>query len=131
LGEVSKEKGNIHDLHPLGRDGFYVYRKERIMQLAMNIGGIFLGGLITLLVTQRYYRRAAQDLEKEAIELRRLINYMLLGMEDMGWVKLNRGMQGNPRGFVYTIKAKSGVLTLSGSSAALVKTSHKREDSKD
>jgi hypothetical protein len=80
------------------------------------------------LVTQRYYRRAAIDLAKEAKELKRLINYMLLGMEDLGWVKLNRDEQGNILGFVYTIKAESGTITMKGSSAALIKTSYKKED---
>jgi len=97
-------------------------------QMVTNVVGVVIGGLITWLVTQWYYRRAAKDLEKEAIELRRLINYMLLGIENMGWIKLNRDEQGNPCGFVYILKPESGTITIKGSSAALVKTSHKKDD---
>ncbi len=98
------------------------------MELTVNMGGVVLGGLIRFLVTQQYYRRAAKDLGKEAKELRRLINYMLLGMESMGWIKLNRDEHENPCGFNYILKAESGSFTIEGSPAALVQTSRNKGD---
>lgn len=90
--------------------------------------GVLLGGVITWWCSKHYYEKAAKDFKKEAADLKRLNNYMLLGMEKMSWIKLNRDERGNPIGFAYTMEAESGVYTIEGSSAALVKTSHKEED---
>ena len=98
------------------------------MEILTDTAGVVIGGLITWWVTQRYYKEAAKDLGKEAKELRRLINYMLLGMESMGWIKLNRDEHGTPCGYNYILKAESGSYTIEGSSADLVKTSRNKED---
>lgn len=97
------------------------------MQILTNVASVLIGGLITWWVAKRYYKKASMDLEKEAKELRHLINYMLLGMEEMGWVKLNRDAQGNIKGYVYTIKPQSGVIDMKGSVTPSVKTSHDKE----
>jgi hypothetical protein len=65
--------------------------------------GIVVGGVITFLVARYYYKKASEELSKEANELRRLNNLMLHGMEYAGWIELQRDKEGNITGFRQTI----------------------------
>jgi hypothetical protein len=58
------------------------------------------GALITWGVSRRYYIQAGRELRAEAMELRGLMELMLRGMQDAGWVKLNYDDQGRIIGFV-------------------------------
>ena len=69
--------------------------------LILGFVGIITGGIITFLVSRYYYVRAGDDLRKEASELKKQIKWLLLGMEKMGWVKLNRDKEGNIVGYVF------------------------------
>jgi len=62
--------------------------------------GVLVGGVITWLLAWYYYRRASEELKEESAELRRLNNLMLRGMENAGWVKLNKDESGNVAGFI-------------------------------
>ena len=77
----------------LGTTGIYV-------TIGGVILGVILGGLITWFWSKHYYKKAskdlkeaAKDLRKETEEVKRLTNYMLLGMEKQGWVTLDRDGQ--------------------------------------
>lgn len=63
------------------------------------IPSILFGALITWYIADRYYKTAAVDLEKEALELKRLNNLLLDGMEHMGWININRSRDGTINGF--------------------------------
>jgi hypothetical protein len=80
-------------------------------QIVANLACVFIGGFITWLVAQCYYKKAAKDLEKEAMELGRQINYLLMGMESMNWLTLNRDAQGNIVGFVFKINTQGALHT--------------------
>ena len=76
--------------------------------------GVLVGGAITWLVAWYYYSRASRELNEEAAELRRLNNLMLRGMENAGWVKLNRDESGKVVGFIIEGQATfSGKTTMS------------------
>jgi hypothetical protein len=62
--------------------------------------GTIIGAFVTWLVARCYYVRSSNELKSEASELRRLNILMLRGMEQEGWVKLNRDNEGNIKGFV-------------------------------
>jgi hypothetical protein len=59
--------------------------------------GVVIGGVITFLVSRHHYKRAAEDLTKEADELRRLSGLILRGL-DAGFrnIKLDYNEQGEP-----------------------------------
>jgi hypothetical protein len=82
----------------------------------IGLVGVFIGGIITWLVTNYYYIRAAQDLKSEASELKRLNILMLRGMENAGLVKLNRDKEGNIVGF--TIELSASIRATSKTSTA-------------
>ena len=74
---------------------------------------ILVGALIALFVSMLYYKQASKELIKETTELRRLNNLMLRGMEEAGWVELNKDERGNIKGYKLklsgTVNAKSKV----------------------
>jgi hypothetical protein len=74
---------------------------DLISSIIGTIIGIIIGGVITYMVSRHYYVRAGDDLRKEASELKKQIKWLLLGMEKMGWVKLNRDQKGNVIGYVF------------------------------
>jgi hypothetical protein len=76
--------------------------------LILGFVGIISGGIITFLVSRHYYVRAGDDLRKEASELKKQIKWLLLGMEKMGWAKLNRDQEGNIMGYVFEYVVTGG-----------------------
>jgi hypothetical protein len=68
-----------------------------------------VGGVITFLVSRYYYKKASEELVKEANELRRLNNLMLRGMDYAGWIELQRDKEGNIIGFRQTITGVEGI----------------------
>lgn len=88
-----------------------------------TIVGIVFGALITLGVSHWYYKRAGEELQNEAAELRKLATMMLTAMELQGWVKLNRNSKGEIAGFVFEHIA-SGGLRLGGSTDAKFISTH-------
>lgn len=60
--------------------------------------GIIIGGLITWVVSLVYYRKASDDLRKEAAELRRLSAVLARGMEEEGRPTFARDESGDPTG---------------------------------
>jgi len=61
--------------------------------------GTVIGGIITWLVSKRYYQRASEDLKNETKELRRLITLTLDGLEIGGLVEIARDGKGNILGY--------------------------------
>lgn len=60
--------------------------------------GVIAGGLITWLVSRHYYKRAGDELREEAKALRNQTRIILLALEDMGYVTLNKDEHGNIEG---------------------------------
>jgi hypothetical protein len=89
--------------------------------------GVLLGGLITWLCSKHYYEKAAKDFKKEVEDLRRLNDYMLLGMENMGWITLNRDSQGRIRNFVYKINVHDALHAIDSTSPTLSLNSKETE----
>jgi hypothetical protein len=71
--------------------------------VAVTLLSVVLGGLITLLVSRRYYKRAAKELKQESAELRRLTTLVLSAMEHSGLVSLARDEAGRITGFVFNV----------------------------
>jgi hypothetical protein len=69
--------------------------------------GVVIGGVITWLVSRHYYKKAGDELKREATELRRLTNLVLHGLEDAGSVKLNRDTSGKVIGLIIEASAKA------------------------
>lgn len=70
--------------------------------------GILVGAFVTWVVAWYYYKRAgdelrkeASELRKEASEVRRLIDMILTALEKKGDVKLSRDKSGKILGFVF------------------------------
>ena len=49
-----------------------------------TVGSFILGAVVTWVVSQLYYKKAGDELRKEAAELRRLMTMMLTSMERQG-----------------------------------------------
>ena len=79
------------------------FLKYPIMQ---TLVGIFVGGLITWIVSKHYYSKAGEDLKEEAIRLHFHNKLMLVMLEDQGSVKLRRDDDGDIVGISYSLKAK-------------------------
>ena len=62
--------------------------------------GSLLGAGFGWGVSHYYYVESGKDLEMEAAKLRRLNTIMLTGMENAGWVKLNRDQAGEITGLI-------------------------------
>lgn len=72
-----------------------------------TLAAVFIGGIITLLVSKYYYKSASKDLKGEVSKLEKLSNMILRVMEDEGWVELNIDKQGNIQGFVRKLSGSS------------------------
>lgn len=74
------------------------------MTAITTVLSVLVGGLITLLVSRRYYRKASEDLEREARKLREQSSLMLSALREMsitGNVEYNRDPEtGEPKGLV-------------------------------
>jgi len=84
--------------------------------LAISLLTMFIGACVAWFATWFYYKRAAQQLDAAAAELRRLNNLLLHGMEDAGWIELNRDPDSNKiTGFRISVAGTSqGKATVSG-----------------
>ena len=66
--------------------------------------GVLLGIAAGWGISAYYYDKSGKDLAREAAELRKLNTIMLNGMEQNGWVKLNRDQNGNITGMQFQMK---------------------------
>jgi hypothetical protein len=89
------------------------------MDIAKVAIGVLLGGLVTWLCSMYYYEKAAKTFKKEVADLQRLNGYMLLGMENMGWITLNRDSQGRILNFVHKINVQDAIHTMDSTSPSL------------
>ena len=61
---------------------------------------VFVGAVVTWIVTWFYYKKAADDLRSDAKELRKLSSMMLTAMEGQGWASsLERDKDHNVTGW--------------------------------
>jgi hypothetical protein len=79
-----------------------------IVNITLCIIGIIAGSLVTWAVSRHYYMKASKELKDETLELRRLNNIMLLGMEHAGWIELQRDSLGRIIGFKQVIEPQGG-----------------------
>ena len=64
-----------------------------------TVVSFILGVVVTWVVSHVYYKRAGDELRKEAAKLRRLMTMMLTSMERQGWAKLTRDSKGDITGY--------------------------------
>jgi hypothetical protein len=75
-----------------------------IITITTTIFSVFIGALVTWFVARIYYKRASEELTKEASDLRKLNVLILRALENAGLVELNRDENGNPTGLVIKLK---------------------------
>jgi hypothetical protein len=71
--------------------------------------GILVTALVTWIFASWYYKRASEDLVKEAAELKNLNTLILRALENAGFAELNKDENGKPVGLVITLQPKSVV----------------------
>jgi len=74
--------------------------------MIIGIVGIIIGAVITWFISYHYYKRASDELLKEANELRKLNVLILRALENAGLAKLNRDENGNCIGLQITFSSK-------------------------
>ena len=92
------------------------------------VGSLIAGGLITFFCSKYYYEKAGKELNKEASELRRLTNLILLGLESAGLMTLTRDDQGYICGFALKIHAQEAVSVITGTSPVVTQTGKGEEE---
>jgi hypothetical protein len=91
--------------------------------------GTLIGSLVTWWVARYYYKRAGDELRKEASELQRLIAMILTALEKKGYAKLNRDESGKIRGFVFEDIGNLGIsFSLSSKTQSVPPTTTKSPD---
>jgi hypothetical protein len=111
--------------------------KEICIAIGSVILGVILGGSITWFWSKHYYEKASKELKgaaaqlkKEAEEVRRLTNLILLGLESKGIMTLTRDAKGNITGFALTINVHDAVHAVDGTSPSLAQTAKGEEERK-
>lgn len=87
-----------------------------------SLTGIIIGGIITWLVSKRYYKRASRDLKNETEGLRKLIVIILEGLENHGLMEIVRDEKGNIIAYKFRNITFSDTAKFSDSVMAQVKT---------
>lgn len=82
---------------------------ETLASFLYLVAGSLIAGLVTYRVAKFYYEQAADDLKAESRQLRRLNEIMLNGMQNNGWIDLNRNEHGEIVGLNVTVAIKEGV----------------------
>ena len=90
-----------------------------IISLLIGIIGIAIGAIITWKVADRYYKKASDDLIKEASDLRNLNILILHALENAGFAELNKDESGKPIGLNITIKPNTIKMKVSTSKPKL------------
>lgn len=92
-----------------------------------NILSVFVGaaisGVITWLISRRYYKKAGDELKQEATRLEHLNTLILHGLENADIVELAKDASGKPTGI--TIRGRSMLVGKSRMSSKGEVTEHK------
>jgi len=70
----------------------------------MDAFQIILGGLITILVSKYYYKRASEELKREAKSLHDNTLLILRGLKENDIIDYTEDEYGNPKNLVVTMK---------------------------
>lgn len=81
------------------------------VDVLLTLGSVAVGALVTWLFAKHYYERASAQLSEEAVRLRRLNEIMLRGMEENGWIQLNRNEQGEIAGLIISASMHAAAKT--------------------
>ena len=101
---------------------------EICIAIGSVILGAILGGSITGFLSKYYYEKAGKELNKEASELRRLTNLILLGLESAGLMTLTRDEQGYICGFGLKIHTQEAVSVITSTSPVVTQTGKGEEE---
>ena len=93
----------------------------------MDAFQVILGGLITILVSKYYYKRASEELKTEAESLHKNTILILRGLKENDIIDYTEDEHGNPRGLIVKLKTSIGS---SVSTSASAKKSKKSEPQK-
>jgi hypothetical protein len=106
------------------------------MTIGAMILGVILGGLINWFFSKRYYKKASEELKKEAgglksetEKLRKFTKMILQGMEIANLVTITKDPQGDPVGFVLRINVHD-TISFSGSVSSVLTQTKKGEGGK-
>jgi hypothetical protein len=67
-----------------------------VLTIISTMGSLFFGGLITWLVSRKYYWDASKELAQETARLYLASRVIIDGLEKSGLIKVDRDAQGNP-----------------------------------
>lgn len=84
-----------------------------------QIIGVVIGGIITLLVSIYFYRRASIDLKNEANKLLKSVRLILRALEEGKIVEWTKDKNGEPIGVTLKISVADGIKVESDVSATL------------
>lgn len=88
---------------------------------------ILIGGLIGLVIAFYFQKRAADELGREAKQLRHLNTMILRALENARLVKLARNAAGEITGLAFELNAEPGRYVISGSDAELTVSGSKTD----
>lgn len=71
--------------------------------------GVALGTTLGFATSYYFAAESSKELQAEATQLRRLNELMLQGMENAGWMKLNRNAEGKITGMIIELEAHAEV----------------------
>jgi len=91
---------------------------------------IILGGIITIVVSRYYYKRASEELTREAKSLHKNTILILRGLKENGIIDYTEDEYGNPRGLIVKLKTSIGGSVSTSASATKSKKSESKK-SKD
>ena len=74
----------------------------------MDAFQVILGGLITILVSKYYYKRASEELKTEAESLHKNTILILRGLKENDIIDYTEDEHGNPRGLIIKMKLSMG-----------------------
>jgi len=110
--------------------------KEICIAIGSVILGVIFGGLITWYWSKHYYKKASEELKKEAgglksetEKLRKFTKMILQGMEIANLVTITKDPQGDPVGFVLKINVHD-TISFSGSTSPVLTETKKGEGGK-
>jgi len=95
-------------------------------QFIWQLAGLLVGGLITLVVSWYFYKRAGDELRAEADKIRRLNDFICTGLEQAGLAKFRRNKDGEISAMYIELKT-AGPFKIHGT--ATLTADKKAEDS--
>jgi hypothetical protein len=92
------------------------------------IVSIFAGAIITRSISEKYYKKATEDLKSEASEIVKRSNLIMRGLEEGKIVKWTRNEQGEPVGLTIQLEVHDAISATGVTTAKLTKKEKEKGD---